>query len=89
MAEAPLQTSAEGVHAEPRKTGYHFADLTIAGSAILISLISLVVAIQRGHVHSERRCRFRTAQEFRRALSRRTGARLDRTLAEVSQRRTG
>jgi hypothetical protein len=50
MSEPPVNTGADEVHAEPRKTGHHFLDLTIAFSAILISLISLGVAIHHGHV---------------------------------------
>jgi hypothetical protein len=50
MSEPPVNTRADDVHAEPRKTGHHFVDLTIACSAILISLISLGVAIHHGQV---------------------------------------
>src|SRR5690349_4087635 len=50
MSEPPVNTGADEVHAEPRKTGHHFLDLTIAFAAILISLISLGVAIHHGHV---------------------------------------
>src|SRR6185312_11240179 len=50
MAEPPVSTHADEVHAEPRKTGHHFLDLAIAFSAILISLTSLGVAIHHGHV---------------------------------------
>jgi hypothetical protein len=50
MSEPPVNTRADDVHAEPRKTGHQFVDLAIACSAILISLISLGVAIHHGHV---------------------------------------
>jgi len=50
MSEPPVNTGADEVHAEPRKTGHHFLDLSIAFSAILISLISLGVAIHHGRV---------------------------------------
>ena len=50
MSEPPVKSGADDVHAEPRKTGHHFLDLTIAFSAILISLVSLGVAIHHGHV---------------------------------------
>lgn len=50
MSEPPVNTAADDVHAEPRKTGHHFLDLTIAFAAILISLTSLGVAIHHGHV---------------------------------------
>lgn len=46
----PVVTEADGVHAEPRKTGRRLADLSIALSAIVISLISLAVAIHHGRV---------------------------------------
>ncbi len=50
MPEHPVSTSAEGVHPEPRKTGHRLLDLSIATSAILISLISLAIAIHHGRV---------------------------------------
>jgi hypothetical protein len=50
MSEPPVNTGADEVHAEPRKTGHHFVDFVIAGAAILISLVSLGVAIHHGHV---------------------------------------
>jgi hypothetical protein len=40
------------VRVEPPRTGHRLLDLAIAGSAILISLISLGVAIHLGHVQS-------------------------------------
>jgi hypothetical protein len=52
-AEVPVNTSAEGVHAEPRKIGHRLADLSIALSAIVISLISLSVAIHHGRVQQK------------------------------------
>jgi hypothetical protein len=52
-AEVPVNTSPEGVHAEPRKTGHRLADLSIALSAIVISLISLSVAIHHGRVQQK------------------------------------
>jgi hypothetical protein len=52
-AEVPVSSSAEGVHAEPRKTGHRLADLSIALSAIIISLISLTVAIHHGRVQQD------------------------------------
>ncbi len=50
MSEPPVNTGADEILAEPRKTGHHFADFAIAGAAILISLVSLGVAIHHGHV---------------------------------------
>lgn len=38
------------MHAEPRKTGHRLVDFSIALSAIVISLISLTVAIHHGRV---------------------------------------
>jgi hypothetical protein len=48
----PLSTDADGVRAEPRRTGHRLLDMVLAGSAILISLVSLGVAIHLGHVQS-------------------------------------
>ena len=50
MSEPPVTTEAEGVRAEPRKTGHRLMDISIALSAILISVISLTVAIHHGRV---------------------------------------
>jgi hypothetical protein len=48
----PLSADAEGVRLEPRRTGHRLLDFAIAGSAILISLISLGVAVHLGQVQS-------------------------------------
>ncbi len=45
MSEPPLQVDPDGVSAVPRKVGHNLIDAAIAASAILISLVSLVVAI--------------------------------------------
>lgn len=50
MSELPVNVHAEGVHPEPRKTGHRLVDFSIALSAIVISLISLAVAIHHGRV---------------------------------------
>ncbi len=50
MSEPPVQVSAEGVHPHPHPTGHRAFDLVVAISAILISVISLFVAIEHGHV---------------------------------------
>lgn len=50
---APVTASAEGVHAEPRRTGHRLLDLSIAISAILISLSSLAIAIHHGRVQQK------------------------------------
>ncbi|HEY8053467.1 MAG TPA: hypothetical protein VIE42_11755 [Steroidobacteraceae bacterium] len=47
---SPLSADADGVRLEPRRTGHRLLDFTIAGSAILISLISLGVAVHLGQV---------------------------------------
>jgi hypothetical protein len=48
MSEPPIHVSAEGAHAHPRHIGQRWLDLAIALSAIFISLVSLVVAIEHG-----------------------------------------
>ena len=48
----PLSTDADGVRLEPHRTGHRLLDFAVAGSAILISLISLAVAIHLGQVQS-------------------------------------
>jgi hypothetical protein len=45
-----LSTDADGVRLEPRRTGHRLIDLAIAGSAILISLTSLGVAVHLAQV---------------------------------------
>jgi hypothetical protein len=51
-SHTPLSTDADGVRPEPRRTGHRLLDLALAGSAILISLVSLGVAVHLGHVQS-------------------------------------
>lgn len=48
MSELPLQVTAEGTEPHPRKVGHKLIDLAVAGAAILISLISLFVAVSHG-----------------------------------------
>lgn len=48
MTEPPIHVSAEGAHPHPRHVGQRWLDLAIALSAIFISLVSLVVAIEHG-----------------------------------------
>ena len=48
MTEPPVHTGVEDVHAHAHKTGHRWVDLAIAVSAITISVISLVVAIEHG-----------------------------------------
>ncbi len=49
----PVNTGVEGVHAEPKRTGHRLLDLSIAVSAILISLTSLAIAIHHGRVQQK------------------------------------
>ena len=53
MPDTPIQTTPSGPQLEPRKTGHRWLDLTVAGAAILISVISLVVAVQQGRVQQQ------------------------------------
>lgn len=46
-SELPAQVTPTGVEAAPRRTGHNALDLTIAGSAILISCVSLFIATQQ------------------------------------------
>ena len=48
MSEPPLKVGAEGVEIEPKKTGHRKVDLIVAGAAILISVVSLAVAVKHG-----------------------------------------
>lgn len=50
---APVKAGVEGVHVEPRRTGHRLLDLSIAASAILISLVSLAIAIHHGRVQQK------------------------------------
>jgi hypothetical protein len=50
---APVKAGIEGVHAEPKRTGHRLLDLSIAASAILISLVSLAIAIHHGRVQQK------------------------------------
>jgi hypothetical protein len=48
MSEPPLQVTPEGTELHPRKVGHKFIDMVVAGTAILISVISLFVAVSHG-----------------------------------------
>lgn len=48
MSETPLQVTPEGPELHPRKVGHKLVDVIVAGAAILISIISLVVAVGHG-----------------------------------------
>ena len=48
MMRLPVETTSDEVHAHARHTGRPWLDLVLALSAIFISLISLVVAVEHG-----------------------------------------
>jgi hypothetical protein len=50
LPHSPVSADPDGVRLEPRRTGHRLLDFAVAGSAILISLISLGVAIHLGQV---------------------------------------
>jgi hypothetical protein len=50
MTEPPLKVSPEGVEPEPHKVGHRWIDLILAGSAILISVVSLGIAVKHGAI---------------------------------------
>lgn len=49
VQEPPAQVAVDGIEPSARKTGHRVFDLIVAGSAILISCISLFVAIGHGN----------------------------------------
>lgn len=51
--ETPLKTTPDGVEIEPHKVGHRWIDLILAGSAILISVVSVSVAVHHGKVQEE------------------------------------
>lgn len=51
--EPPIKTTPEGPELEPRKIGHRWADLILAGSAILISVVSVVIAMHHSQVQEE------------------------------------
>jgi len=53
MSEPPVHVSADEVHVHPHKTGHSRLDLVIALSAIFISAVSLVVAIEHGRTERD------------------------------------
>jgi hypothetical protein len=53
MSEPPIQVDPDGASAAPRKTGHNLIDMLVAGAAILISLVSLGVAIQNSQVQNK------------------------------------
>ena len=53
MSEPPIRVEPDAVQIEPRKTGISVLDLCITGAAILISIISLVVAMEHGRTQEK------------------------------------
>jgi hypothetical protein len=53
VSEPPVHIEPEGVVPRPHATGHHLFDLIVAIAAISISLISLFVAIEHGHVERQ------------------------------------
>ena len=53
MSEPPVTTTSDEVHAHAHKTGRPKLDLIIALSAIFISAVSLVVAIEHGRTERD------------------------------------
>ena len=51
--ELPVQVTTDEVHAHPPHTGHRLLDLVLALSAIFISVVSLVVAIEHGRTERE------------------------------------
>src|ERR1700733_15059033 len=52
-SEPPVQTGPDEIHAHPRHTGARWFDLVLALSAIFISAVSLVVAIEHGRTERD------------------------------------
>ena len=51
MAEPPpVHVDVDGVTPEPKRTGHRWLDLLLAGSAILISTVSLSIAVQQARI---------------------------------------
>lgn len=53
MTEPPIHVRPEGVEPEPHKTGNRWVDLVLAGSAILISVVSLLIAVAHGRTQEK------------------------------------
>lgn len=53
VSEPPLAVSSEDIQAQPRRTGHSLADLIISVSAIVLSVVSLFVAIQNAWTQRE------------------------------------
>lgn len=53
VQEPPAQVTADGIEPKPHKTGHRLFDLIVAGSAILISCVSLFVAVQNARTQEK------------------------------------
>lgn len=53
VSEPPMAVSTEDIQAQPRRTGHSLADLIISVSAIILSVVSLFVAIQNAWTQRE------------------------------------
>jgi hypothetical protein len=50
MADPPAQVTPTGIEATPKRTGYSPVDLMLAGAAIMVSCISLFIAVQQSRI---------------------------------------
>ena len=48
--DPPARVSVEGVEPHPHRVGHRTADIIVAGAAILLSLLSLVIAVKHGQI---------------------------------------
>ena len=53
MSEPPVQSGVDGVDAHAHKTGHGWIDLAIALSAIMISVVSLFIAVANGRTEEK------------------------------------
>lgn len=53
MIEPPVEVGPDDIHAQPRRTGRHWFDLTMALLAIFLSMVSLYVAFDHGKAERE------------------------------------
>jgi hypothetical protein len=53
MPEPPLEISADGTQARPRRTGHDWLDIGVALAALFISLVSLYVAMENQNTQRE------------------------------------
>jgi hypothetical protein len=53
MTEPPIHVRPDGVEAEPPRTGHRWLDLVLAGSAILISVVSLFIGVANARIQQK------------------------------------